>query len=491
MKRKIFIIYDDRTKPNQEIADINGGRSFGDTIYKRRTFYEIMCEAVCMDEEETFRLKTGEGKGEHSQKALREHLLSMPCETAILHLYSDRVPGDPAEVSILLGKLGYVKECYEIGEKRDGVICPDVASYLKLLEETSLMRTADLGNVSCGVMETKAFASVAEREEFLDYITSGFDARFFNSLEGDKYTVTKKSTKIDKIKREFNFYYLLDDSMKHWFVQPYDYKEAEGCASYTMERYHMSDIAIRYVHGAVDDKEMGVILNTLFRFLDSREIMPVSPEVYFQTCDRLYLQKVDERIAQLKGMPHFDELEKQIACGTSFSGIDEVAAYYKKVYERVVKGRKLFRDKACVLAVGHGDLCFSNILFQKDAKLLRLIDPKGALTREELFTDPCYDVAKLSHSICGKYDFFNSDQYEISLDRSLKLCLNVEGDNESAVDLFKKYLAESGYDYSRVRVLEASLFLSMLPLHMDYPKKVLGFVLNAIEILNDVDSARM
>ncbi|MBC7389181.1 MAG: hypothetical protein H7329_08235, partial [Opitutaceae bacterium] len=43
-----------------------------------------------------------------------------------------------------------------------------------------------------------------------------------------------------------------------------------------------------------------------------------------------------------------------------------------------------------------------------------------------------------------------------------------------------------GYNYELVRIFEASLFLSMLPLHIDNPKKVLAFILNAINILTEI-----
>ena len=39
-----------------------------------------------------------------------------------------------------------------------------------------------------------------------------------------------------------------------------------------------------------------------------------------------------------------------------------------------------------------------------------------------------------------------------------------------------------------VRIYEASLFISMLPLHIDNPYKVYGFILNAIRILQEVEN---
>ena len=127
------------------------------------------------------------------------------------------------------------------------------------------------------------------------------------------------------------------------------------------------------------------------------------------------------------------------------------------------------------------------MLYSKEINLLRLIDPKGALEEKDLWTNPYYDIAKLSHSVCGNYDFFNTDLYDINITKNMNLELKVHFNNEKYKEIFKKYLEENGYDYELVRLYESSLFLSMLPLHIDNPHKVLGFILNAINILEELE----
>ena len=117
---------------------------------------------------------------------------------------------------------------------------------------------------------------------------------------------------------------------------------------------------------------------------------------------------------------------------------------------------------------------------------MKLIDPKGAQTEEELYTNPYYDLAKLSHSVCGGYDYFNSDLFEIAVDEELHLKLRIDCDNACYHAIFREYLARYDFDYRLIRLYEASLFLSMLPLHMDREKKVLGFLLNAIDIMEGI-----
>ena len=126
-------------------------------------------------------------------------------------------------------------------------------------------------------------------------------------------------------------------------------------------------------------------------------------------------------------------------------------------------------------------------MYNKSTKTLKFIDPKGALKEEELWTNPYYDVAKLSHSVCGKYDFFNNALFDIKVDIDFDYNLEIPFDNSKYVEIFRKKVKENGFDYWSVRIYEASLFLSMLPLHIDNPHKVFGFILNVRNILREIE----
>ena len=208
----------------------------------------------------------------------------------------------------------------------------------------------------------------------------------------------------------------------------------------------------------------------------------MSWEEFFGKRKELYIDKVEKRIEEWKAHPGFGQIEQLIADGTAYSGIDEILSEYETLYDRMI-GKK---EEELSLCVSHGDLCFSNILYQSDADMVRLIDPKGALDKEALYTDPYYDMAKLSHSICGNYDFINSALYEIVVGDDMSLKLVIDNENEPYANIFKEFLGKAGFDIRFVRLFECSLFLSMLPLHQDRPNKVLAFILNAIDILDEV-----
>ena len=139
------------------------------------------------------------------------------------------------------------------------------------------------------------------------------------------------------------------------------------------------------------------------------------------------------------------------------------------------------------MVIGHGDLCFANTMYNKSTQTLKFIDPKGALSETELWTNPYYDVAKLSHSVCGRYDFFNNALFDIKIDENFSCVLEIPFNNREYQEIFRKKVVENGFDYWSVRIYEASLFLSMLPLHMDNPHKVFGFILNVKNILKEIE----
>ena len=73
------------------------------------------------------------------------------------------------------------------------------------------------------------------------------------------------------------------------------------------------------------------------------------------------------------------------------------------------------------------------------------------------------------------------------MNQQMGMELEIDFDNTEYIEIFKEYLQENKINYRMIRVLESSLFLSMLPLHMDNPRKVYGFLLNAINIMKEVE----
>lgn len=475
--KKIVLIYDDTVNVDYMIKTIIGNKSFGNIILKRKKMHSRV-EEILKEVKADIELKKIENK------KFFEIVEKYPKETIFFHLLSSGAIIDVEEFKIFLEKLKYINEDMVIESKKTmGIVFTDRDKYIEFLKEYIQLNEFDY---KCdNKVQTDMFLDLTDYNNLIMYISNGFDARYFNSIKGDQYTVTKKSKDKMKMKMEYSYYWLLPESMKKWMVMPYDYMEDKDYASYTMERMPMTDVAIRWTHNAIDIEEFEKLMDKVFYFINTRNKCEISKEEYVKKANDLYIHKVEERIDKLKDLKEYPIIEKLIQSGTEYNSIDEILAYYKEIYEKITKKYQT-GIKFCSV-IGHGDLFFANMLYSKDVNLLRLIDPKGALEEKELWTDPYYDIVKLSHSICGNYDFFNVDSYDIELDKNMKFKLNIHFDNTRYKEIYKEYLKESGYEYILVRLYESSLFLSMLPLHIDNLHKVFGFLLNAINILKEIE----
>lgn len=137
-------------------------------------------------------------------------------------------------------------------------------------------------------------------------------------------------------------------------------------------------------------------------------------------------------------------------------------------------------------AILHGDLCFSNLLYDSRSNGLKVIDPRG-LTEDghlSIFGNQIYDVAKLSHSVVGLYDFIISGHYTIATDLDGFRIIEFEIDDriEMILRIFKAQVFDSQLIFNEIMYVVILLFLSMLPLHADRPDRQEAMLLNAVRL---------
>lgn len=133
----------------------------------------------------------------------------------------------------------------------------------------------------------------------------------------------------------------------------------------------------------------------------------------------------------------------------------------------------------------HGDFCFSNLLFDCKVRLVKMIDPRGEFGVPGIFGDRRYDLAKLAHSYAGGYDFIVADQFSIEVDSEERLHLYVQTDDHytSRVrSIFESAFLTDLTLRRQVNALQALLFLSMLPLHVDEPRRQLAMLTTGLEL---------
>lgn len=268
------------------------------------------------------------------------------------------------------------------------------------------------------------------------YNTDQYNCRYFNNIKVDKNIITKSSTNIKKIKSEYDYYYYLPNKLKMYFVQPFNFKIINDVASYNMEKINIKNSAELFLSGQLKENSFISILDNISLFKNS---MPQKLNNSIKQSEYLVIEKTYKRILQIQHNKKEIDLFNRI----------------KKAYEYFIKYRTNWD-----LSISHGDLCLSNILWIDNVSMIKFIDPRGAETKNDIFMDNYYDLAKLSHSIDGGYE---------------SIIYETKNKNNILKPILDNYLESNGIIYELLKVYEASLFLSMVPLHIDKPNNILQF----------------
>ncbi len=191
--------------------------------------------------------------------------------------------------------------------------------------------------------------------------------------------------------------------------------------------------------------------------------------------DWLVSGKLRERLSQLPTtLPQRDT--SLTINGRGVGSLDSIAA----VLEREIAVAP--NRPACIM---HGDFCFSNMLFDLRSDRIQLIDPRGLIGDEAtIYGDIRYDIAKLGHSIVGRYDQIVGEGLRDEGDGS-DFALTIPEDPLRDW-LEGQFLAAqvAGVEFRDRAVMAAmvSLFLSMIPLHADDPLRQRALLANGLRL---------
>ena len=480
--KKILLILDDREFTSGEVRGLVGSRRYGDIIFKRRTLADHFRAAL----PEWAKSALVHVRNAEDLANLRVKLEESPSGRAVCVVAARAGFSASARLTQLVERLPFAEESFT--DRLYKPLLVFLPSAHDLVAQWTGFAEAPLHTWARGWIGSQRLESLEPQDlgkirEFLLFITGSTAARHFNEVEFDNYYYTKRSSDKRKMLAEYSFYGLVPESMRPWLIQPFGFADEGQRASYRMLRYYLADAALQWVHGAFDSEAFAGFADRLLFFLSERPRAACSADRSVQVARNLFVSKVEARATQFLGLEEGKRINTLVSDANPMLDLERQLVRYKGLFERFERGFALDH-----LVVGHGDPCFSNVLYDQQRYLLKLIDPKGAVTEDELWTHPLYDLCKVSHSALGGYDFINNGLYRVSLTDANDLSLVLQDDNHGELKaVFRDRLKVAGYDERIIRLGEASLFLSMLPLHIDHPKKVVAFMLKARQILDEVE----
>ena len=88
----------------------------------------------------------------------------------------------------------------------------------------------------------------------------------------------------------------------------------------------------------------------------------------------------------------------------------------------------------------------------------------------------------------GGYDHIINNVSEVQFDDGMNASVLFRPNQIDFTNIFQLFVESLGYQYQLVRVIEVSLFLSMLPLHIDSTKKITMLALRASELILELEA---
>ena len=133
----------------------------------------------------------------------------------------------------------------------------------------------------------------------------------------------------------------------------------------------------------------------------------------------------------------------------------------------------------------HGDLCFTNILVEDNYNFMRIIDPRGKFGTFDIYGDSRYELAKILHSLEGHYDYIIEDMFDVEV-QDTHISYHLQLGEQTALQAFQQVFEKQLTDIQAIRLIEATLFLSMIPLHNDYLSRQYAMLATGITLFDEV-----
>lgn len=309
--------------------------------------------------------------------------------------------------------------------------------------------------------------------------------REFNRLASGRRRVEKSGSKPVKIEAEARWFAGLPEEMRIHAPAYLGMRREGDAVSYAIEYLHMPTLADLFVFGRLPPGAWGRIFDACDEFLSACAAHPAPPEAAEGVAD-IYGPKT---LARLEEFARARGLDLDAPCRLNGTALPSLRAMAEVAAARVPALQPRH------LSLVHGDFCFSNILYDTRAELVRVIDPRGldGAGRFSVHGDLRYDLGKLLHSVVGRYDHIMAGAARLRRDGPLDMQLELP---ESALleaverDFLGRSFAGMAVEGESIGAIGVLLFLSMLPLHADDPRRQETLLANAMRLFLRLERRR-
>ncbi len=312
-------------------------------------------------------------------------------------------------------------------------------------------------------------------------------AREFNHIiiDRDRGILKKTSDNKEKFIGEILWYLKLPEDIEYVRPRIFSYSVSYNNPYISMEYYSYHTVHELFLYGDLSSNQWRDIFNRIHFVYNDFKRYKVSDNSILSSLNDMYLNKTIKRLNDLRTTPYFKSFfNKPIKVnGNTYISLDSVCEKLKEAIPNMLFDIDTFN-------IIHGDLCFSNIMVDSNLTFIKVIDPRGKFGSFDIYGDSRYELAKLFHSIDGKYDFIIKDLFNIEFDTSdCIINFNIK-DRNREYDLYQLFLNvfhdEIGDNLKKIELIESLLFLSMIPLHEENANHQMAMLGTGLEILERV-----
>lgn len=312
-------------------------------------------------------------------------------------------------------------------------------------------------------------------------------AREFNHITIDKNRGILKKTSDDKDKfiGEIKWYLKLPADVEYVRPRIFNYSTSYIKPYVSMEYYAYHTVHELFLYGDLTLQQWIDIFNRIRFVCDDFKRYTVQDHNIRPALEEMYLTKTLQRFEKMKKDERFITFFESpiVVNGVRYFSLNEIIIALEKAIPEMLYDVDTFN-------IIHGDLCFANIMVDSNFSFIKVIDPRGKFGTYDIYGDFRYELAKLFHSVDGKYDFIIKDLFDFDYN-SEAACINYRiQDRKRDFNLYKVFLdtfsAEVGEDLKKIELIEALLFLSMIPLHGESIRHQMVMLGTGLEILNRV-----
>lgn len=310
-------------------------------------------------------------------------------------------------------------------------------------------------------------------------------AREFNHIDIDKNRgiLTKYSDDKDKFIGEIKWYLKLPSDIEYVRPRIFNYSLEYNHPYVDMEYYAYHTVHELFLNSDLNIYQWEKIFDRIRFICHDMKRYKVEDENIIPSLKDMYLNKTIERFEKLNQDERFTSffLQPIFVNGCTYKSLNCITEILNDVIPEMLYDVKEFN-------IIHGDLCFANMMIDNNFSFIKVIDPRGKFGSFDIYGDSRYELAKIFHSVDGKYDYIIKDLFNLNYQDG-KIIFSIE-DKDRDFDIYQVFTEvfkdEIGEDLKKIELIESLLFLSMIPLHGESFEHQLVMLGTGLEILNRV-----